>query len=276
MRIFPFVRNFYSIDEANYVIISIPYEGYANSRLGTFWAPQKIRQYSEVIEAYSNYFNKSLENVKFFDVGNIKIDFSYDNDNTIIEIYNSLKRVVIDKNKKYIFIGGDHSVTIASFWAVRDLFKNVSYIHLDAHADCHNLYHNQKYSHANVLRRISEVSNSIAVGVRTFDESERAYFFSNTISLDLDKIDFIKDYVRGYVYLSVDVDFFDPCFCGAVSNPVSNGASFQDFIKILQVLPVENIVGFDVVEVNPILDFPSYKTSIFASEIIREFILAGK
>lgn len=276
MRIFPFVKNFYSIDIADFIIVSIPYEGYVNSRLGTFLAPNKIRQYSETVEAYSNHFNKSLENVRFFDLGNLKINLSYDNDSTILEIFNSLKSIVIDNKKRYVFIGGDHSITIASFLAIKNLFKNITYIHLDAHADCHNIYCGQKYSHANVLRRISEENKSISVGVRTFDDSERGYFFSNIINLDIDKSTLIKDYIKGYVYLSVDIDFFDPSISGAVSNPVAGGANFKDYIRILESIPFERIVGFDVVEVNPILDFPSFQTSILASEVIKEFLLAGK
>ena len=276
MRIFPFVRNYYSLNESKIVILSIPYEGYVNSRLGSFMAPEFIRKYSECVEIYSNYFNDSLENSKFFDLGDIKVNLKYDNDNTILEIYNYLKSVVIDRNKKYVFVGGDHSITIAAFWAVKNLYKNLTYIHLDAHADCHDIYLKQKYSHANVLRRISEENNTISIGVRTLDDKEKGYFFSNIINIDIDKISFLDDYIKSYVYLSVDVDFFDPSICKAVSNPVSNGGFITDYIKILQNISPGRIVGFDLVEVNPALDYPSFSTSIFASELIREFIIYSK
>ncbi|MEN3015391.1 MAG: agmatinase [bacterium] len=274
MRIFPFVKNYSSIENSDFLIVSIPYEGYVNTRLGCFYAPYYIRKYSECVESYSNYFNRSLEDVKFFDIGDIKIDFWYDNDNTVLEIYNYLRSVVISKSKRYVFIGGDHSITIAAFGAVRNLYKSLVYVHLDAHADCHNIYVGQKYSHANVLRRISEECLSVSVGVRTLDDSEKGYFFSNVVSLDLKNYHVIKDYVKGYIYLSVDVDFFDPSICPAVSNPISGGATFLDYIKILELLSSEKVVAFDIVEVNPILDHPSYNTCIVASEIIREFILS--
>jgi len=191
-----------------------------------------------------------------------------------MEIYNLLKRIVINKRKKYIFIGGDHSITIASFLAIKSIYKNVVYVHLDAHADCHDVYKNQKFSHASVLRRISEESKAIAIGVRTFDDNERSYFFSKIISIDLKNIDLLKDYIESYIYLSVDIDFFDPSIANAVSNPNSEGAKFEDYIKILEIISFDRIVGFDVVEVNPILDYPSFKTSILASEVIREFMLS--
>ncbi|MCX7758760.1 MAG: agmatinase [bacterium] len=276
MRIFPFIKAYNSIEQSKYLVVSIPYEGYVNTRLGTFIAPKAIRKYSECIESYSNYFNKSLEDISFFDLGDMKIDFIYDNDNTILEIYKYLKSVVINKDKKYVFIGGDHSITIPCFWAIKNIYKNVIYIHLDAHADCHNVYHNQKYSHASVLRRISEENVSISVGVRTLDDAERGYFFSNIINIDLNNIGSLKDYLKGYIYLSVDVDFFDPSIAPAVSNPNSSGAKFEDYIKILEVLSSENIVGFDIVEVNPVLDYPSFTTCILACELLREFLLSGR
>lgn len=276
MRLFPFVRRYTSIDQSKYLIVSIPYEGYVNTRIGSFYAPKFIREYSECIESYSNYFNRSLEDVTYFDLGSIVVNLYYDNDNTILEIYKSIRNIVMNKDKRYIFIGGDHSITIPCFWAIKSLYKEVIYIHLDAHADCHNIYHNQKYSHASVLRRISEESLSISIGVRTLDESERGYFFSNVINIDLNNIDSLKDYVRGYIYLSVDVDFFDPSLSPAVSNPISDGARFEHYLKILEILSSEKVVGFDVVEVNPLIDFPSYKTCILASELIKEFILSCK
>ncbi len=258
------------------MIISIPYEGYVNSRLGTFYAPKFIRTYSECIETYSNYFNRSLEEVDYFDIGDIKILHSLNNDETIGELYNTLKSIVVSKEKRYIFIGGDHSITIACFWALKSLYKNLIYIHLDAHADCHNLYCGQKYSHASVLRRISEENVCISVGVRTWDDFEKSYFFSRIINIELNNLDKLLDYVRGYVYLSVDMDFFDPSISCAVSNPNSNGATFQDYIKILNILSNERVVGFDVVELNPFLDYPSFKTTILAAEVIREFMLSSR
>jgi agmatinase len=273
MRLFPFVKRFTSIDDSDFLIVSIPYEGYVNSRLGTFLAPRFIRTFSDCIETYSNYFNKSLEDIKFFDLGDLYVDYSYDNDSTVLNLYNLLKKVVIGK-KRYVFIGGDHSITIPSFLAIKDLYKSVTYVHLDSHADCHDVYINQRYCHANVLRRISEEVNSIAVGVRTFDDSEKSYFFSKIINIDLNNIHLLKDYIDGYVYLSVDIDFFDPSIVEAVSNPNSSGANFEDYINILRLISVDRIVGFDVVEVNPVLDYPSFKSSIFASELIREFLLS--
>lgn len=276
MRIFPFVKKYYSIENAKFLIISIPYEGYVNTRLGSFLAPKMIRKYSECIEVYSNYFNRSLEEVSFFDLGDINVNLYYDNDSTILDIYNYLKNVLISRDKNYIFIGGDHSITIASFLAMKNLYKNLVYIHLDAHADCHNEYCGQRFSHASVLRRISESSTSISIGVRTLDDMEKGYFFSNIINIDLNNIDSLGSFVNGYVYLSVDMDFFDPSISFAVSNPNSNGANFVHYIKILEILSNFKVVGFDVVEVNPTLDYPSYKTCILASEVIREFILSKK
>ncbi|MCX7870070.1 MAG: agmatinase [bacterium] len=280
MHIFPFLRNYSNLEQSNYLIIGIPYEGYINSRLGSFKAPYYIRNYSELIETFSFYFSKSLEEINLFDLGDIFIKLDENNDKTVHNIYKNLKNVLIDIKKRYIFLGGDHSVTIATFLAIKDIFKDVAYIHLDAHADCHDKYLNQIYSHANVLRRISEHTNNIiSIGVRTLDDFEKGFFFSNVINIDLANINYLKEALKNlnskYIYLSLDIDFFDPSIAPAVSNPVYDGASFSDFINILRILSEYMVIAFDVVEVNPFLDYPKYNTAVLAAQAIKEFIISS-
>jgi agmatinase len=280
MRIFPFLRNYTNLEQSKYLVIGIPYEGYVNSRLGTFKAPYYIRAYSELIETFSFYFSKSLEETDLFDIGDIFIKLDYNNDKTVYNIYKNLKNILIDTKKIYVFIGGDHSITIATFLAIKDIFKDLIYIHLDAHADCHDKYLNQIYSHANVVRRISEYTNNIiSIGVRTLDDFEKGFFFSNIINIDLSNIISLKNILNSisskYIYLSLDIDFFDPCVAGAVSNPVHDGANFKHFIEILRILSEYNVVAFDVVEINPYLDYPNYKTSVLAAQAIKEFIISS-
>jgi len=280
MRIFPFLRNYTNLEQAKYLIIGIPYEGYVNSRLGTFKAPFYIRTYSELIENFSFYFSKSLEEVDIFDVGDIFVKLDENNDKTVYNIYKNLRSVIIDIKKRYIFIGGDHSITIPTFLAIKDVFKDLIYIHLDAHADCHDKYLDQIYSHANVVRRISEYTNNIiSIGVRTLDDFEKGFFFSNVINIDLSNISYLKQVLENikskYIYLSLDIDFFDPSIACAVSNPVYDGADFKHFIEILRILSEYMVIAFDVVEVNPYLDSPSYSTSTLAAHAIKEFIISS-
>jgi agmatinase len=280
MRIFPFLRNYTNLEQAKYLIIGIPYEGYVNSRLGTFKAPSYIRTYSELIENFSFYFSKSLEEVDLFDIGDIFVKLDENNDKTVYNIYKNLRSVIIDIKKRYIFIGGDHSITIPAFLAIKDVFKDLIYIHLDAHADCHDKYLDQIYSHANVVRRISEYTNNIiSIGVRTLDDFEKGFFFSNVINIDLSNISYLKKILENikskYIYLSLDIDFFDPSIACAVSNPVYDGADFKHFIEILRILSEYMVIAFDVVEVNPYLDSPSYITSTLAAHAIKEFIISS-
>ena len=280
MKIFPFLRNYTTLEQSKYVIVGIPYEGYVNSRLGSFKAPYYIRTYSELIENFSFYFSKSLEEIDLFDLGDIFIKLYENNDKTVYSIYKILKSILIDIKKRYVFIGGDHSITIASFLAVKDIFKDLIYIHLDAHADCHDKYLDQLYSHANVVRRISEYTNNIiSIGVRTLDDFEKGFFFSNIINIEISNISYLRDVLNSlngkYIYLSLDMDFFDPCIAGAVSNPIPNGATFKDFIQILRILSEYIVVAFDVVELNPYLDYPKYNTSVLAAESIKEFIISS-
>ena len=75
------------------------------------------------------------------------------------------------------------------------------------------------------------------------------------------------------IYLTLDLDFFDPGFFPGTGTPEAGGEDFHGFMRIMKILNKKNLVGADVVELAPMLD-PTGNSSCFASKVVREVTLA--
>lgn len=162
-------------------------------------------------------------------------------------------------NKLVVTLGGDHSVSIGVLKSYARHFRDLSILHLDAHADSRDSYEGTPYSHACVMARAREFTkNIVSVGIRSMDSSERAHidrrrmFFAHDIH-DSDK--WINNAVRlltGSVYITIDLDVFDPGIMPSTGTPEPGGLGWYQIMKLLaSVSRSKRIVGFDVVELCP-------------------------
>ena len=135
-------------------LIGVPFDETASFRKGAALGPEKIREVSDQIETYSPYLNLDLLNIKLTDLGNIKSTNHNSSDDfltQLITFYNLL--FPIQDKFKILTIGGEHSISIAPIINFLKRYKNLTVLHLDAHADLRDGYQNHKYSHASVIRR---------------------------------------------------------------------------------------------------------------------------
>ena len=162
-------------------------------------------------------------------------------------------------NKVVVTLGGDHSVSIGVIKSYAKHYKNLSILHLDAHADSRDSYEGTPYNHACVIARAREFTkNIVSVGIRSMDSSERAradrtkMFFAHDIH-DSDK--WINKAVRRLtdtVYITIDLDVFDPGIMPSTGTPEPGGLGWYQIMKLLaSVSNSKRIVGFDVVELCP-------------------------
>lgn len=256
------------------VILGVPYEGDVVFKKGASLAPQKIRYASESIEFYSPYQKKEAKN--FEDLGDISLKGLMKN-----EIFKKINEKVIDilKNgKKFILIGGDHSITYPAISAVSKFFENFVLIHIDAHLDRRNIFENDELNYATVIKRIEEKigeDNVFSFGVRSHSKEERVtrnvYLFR--VYENIRKIENIL--VRKDFYISLDLDVLDPSVFPAVTNPEPGGISFNELLETIKFLSKfkDNIIGFDIVEYNPLVS-EEITWAVTASVIIREVIIA--
>ena len=259
-------------------LIGVPFDSTSSYHTSSRFGPTTIREASFGFEKFNSTFNKELDTT-FYDFGDLNTISG--NCKKTCEI---LEETILELNPyeiKPLIIGGEHSISYGVVKGLLNKYDDLTIIHLDAHMDLKDNYIGEKYSHATVLRRIHElaIKEIIQIGIRSFSKEENDYAnlnenihsylasnFKNSKDNILNKIANIEN----PIYLTIDMDVFDPSFCPDVSNPTPSGLYLEDVEAIFNELLGKNIVGFDIVEV------ASKKlgniTSIAASKIIFDFL----
>lgn len=260
-------------EEAQFVIVGVPFDGTCSFRKGARFAPKSIREESYNLETYLFEHDIDLEDVPFHDSGDVNCE-------SLEEMMGGVGNVVehiLKEDKFPIIIGGEHSLTPP---AVRK-FENIGVIILDAHLDFRNQYLDEMNSHACVTRRVSElvgIDKVLSIGVRSMEREEKKegkklglrYIDAFRLrELGMEKI--LEDVEWERIYLSLDMDFFDPSFAPGVGNPDYFGLSPTYAKECIDIL-APKLVGFDVTETSP--PFDNGNTSSLAARLVREVIAA--
>lgn len=274
-----FVGSSHNYKKSNFIICGIPYDVTSTFRHGSQKAPDSIRYYSDSIETFSYSQNRDLLDLSIFDIGNII--FGNKNPKSAIKTIEKYANFFIKENKKVLYIGGEHLITLPILKKYYEKYKNLKLIYFDAHADMRMDYKGDKLSHSTVARRIVEIignQNIYMFGIRSFEKEEYKFVKTNKIFCDETLKNFgtiVKKIKDNPVYISLDMDVFDPSCLPGVGNPEAGGIFYNDFIKLLPYffLIKKNIVSIDVVELMPDYDLTG-NSSIFTAKIIRELISA--
>jgi len=242
-------------DQAASVILPIPFDKTSTWQKGADKGPAAIIEASRYLELYdietdSEVFKKGIFTARPINAGSSPLLIK----KTDLAVSRYLK-----DNKLVVTLGGDHSVSIGVVKAYARHFRDLSILHLDAHADSRESYEGTPYNHACVIARAREVvRNIVSVGIRSMDISERAgmnrkkMFFAH----DIQKSDrWIRDAVRhltGSIYITIDVDVFDPGIMPSTGTPEPGGLGWYQVMQLLSAISKsKRIVGFDVVELCP-------------------------
>jgi len=164
------------------------------------------------------------------------------------------------KEEKFLtFFGGEHSISIGLIEAHYEKFENLSVLQIDAHADLRPSYGGTPYNHACALYDASKNSNLVQVGIRSMDISEKEHmyydtvFFAHDIHKDFEWKTKALNSLTENVYITFDLDAFDPSIMPATGTPEPGGLSWYDVTSFLKrVFKNKNVVGFDIVELAPI------------------------
>ena len=259
-------------------VIGAPLDYTGTYRPGTRFAPLSIREASCNIELYSITADLFLEDVGFRDHYDVLLPPG-DTERAARYIELGLRGVLEETNSGLIIIlGGEHLLT---YFSVKQLINNIdTLIVFDAHLDTRDEYLGSKLNHATFLRRLLEAYsdlNIVHIGSRAYSKEELDFAKKSKIKLYNILASLrgdIKLEEMGRVYISVDMDVFDPAYAPGVQNPEPLGIDFKTFISILDRIREKSprVVGVDIVEVNPLVD-ASNITSILAAKVALE--LAG-
>ncbi|UCG03493.1 MAG: agmatinase [Candidatus Heimdallarchaeota archaeon] len=281
------------LDEANLIVLGIPWDASSSYRKGSVAAPKIIRQATSG-ELYNPYTENNV-NIRdkwlIFDAGDVEIS-SNDAMNSRKEVLTTLTQMYDAKeNPRFLFLGGDHLITYFSFYSLTELGffpgSKSGIIYLDAHPDLYYQYKGNIYSHACVLRRIIDQTkiypkNIIQIGIRASTKEQREFAINAGIKT-IYKNEFLKEEPRevaniieenfvgtvDHIYLSIDLDILDPAYAPGLGNPEPGGLTTRELVGFIQELANLPILTFDVVELSPAYD-QSNITAFAAAKVIKE------
>lgn len=250
------------LDQSKYVLLSVPYDKTSTFQKGADLGPQAILDASDSIELYD-----VVTDNEAYTAGIYTDDFQYNFDTPeamVQSVYDRVKHF-LNQKKTVGLLGGEHSVSIGAIRALSEKYHQLSVLQIDAHADLREEYHDSPYNHACVMRRAQEYANVVQVGIRSVCSEEREFivpenmFYAHQIRKNTNWIDQVINKLSDYVYLTIDLDGFDPSIVPGTGTPLPGGLSWYEVNDLLeQLFTRKKVVAFDVVELCP---QPDDKTS---------------
>jgi agmatinase len=261
-------------------LVGFCFDGTVSFRPGSRFGPDAIRDASFGLETYSSYLDRELTDYSVIDCGNLPIYSSQwrKTNDYFHEITKDLN--LVKDNIKIVTLGGEHSISYGPIRFYLDQYPDLVLLHLDAHTDLRDGYLGEKYSHASIIRRVwdhmTDKNELIQYGIRSGLKEEFLFMKEHgtqaqSLNELLERLEKIPD--TRPIYLTLDLDFFDPAYLPGTGTPEAGGENFHSFIKIIKLLAKKNFVGADVVELAPMLDATG-NSAAFASKVTREIMLA--
>ena len=237
------------------VIVPVPYDGTSTWVKGADKGPAAILNASANLELYD------IETDSQVYLHGILTDDAVTEDRSPEAMVEAVRRRVqghLANQKLTVVVGGEHSVSVGAVQAYAGRYPDLSVLQLDAHADLRDEYEGSKYNHACVMARIRELCPIVQVGIRSMDISEKPalvrdrIFFAHEIHDSLTWIDQVVARLTEQVYVTIDLDAFDPSIMPSTGTPEPGGLHWYDVLALLKtVCRRRNVVGFDVVELCP-------------------------
>lgn len=277
-----------SLKKAKVVITQVPYDKTTTYIHGTSGGPAAIIDASKYMERYDDELNQETFKVGIHTMEPLDCD-KLTSEEMVEKVYSTTSDL-LKSNKFPVMLGGEHSISVGAVKAFKEAYPNISVLHLDAHYDLRNEYFGSKLNHGCVARRICEICPITQVGVRSMSKEEKDFLLGQgpdgkvkSISVyDILDMPMWKDKATNSlsenVYISIDLDVFDPAIVPAVGTPEPGGLGWYETLDLLRdVAKDKKVVGFDVVELCPIKG--QIASDFFAAKLIYRllgYVFSGK
>ena len=245
-------------EHARVVILPIPLDRTTSYVPGTRNGPHEILVASAHMELWDEETQTDVHSIGIFTLPEMEFPFA-----SMDEVVGEIRRVtseLIARDKFPLILGGEHSITPAVVGAVAAKYPGLSVLQIDAHADLRESFMGTPHNHACAMRRTLEFARTTQVGIRSLSPEEAAavptlstaIFYDFNMRDDADWIERVVDSLTEHVYITIDVDGFDPAIMPATGTPEPGGLSWYEALKLLRrVVERRTVVGCDVVELSP-------------------------
>jgi agmatinase len=255
-------------------LFGVPYDGTTSFRPGTRFGPAAIRDVSTGLETYCPQLNLDLEDTAFADLGAVTI--THGAPEPVVAAVERATEAVLALGLAPLMLGGEHSISSGAVAAVARRHADLVLVQLDAHADLREEWLGARHSHACAMRRCLEVLPSgvlrqIAIRSGTRAEFEELRGSDRLVAIEAMATSLAP--LRGRpLYLTVDLDWFDPAVLPGTGTPEPGGFHWGDFAALVEELRHHRLVAADVVELAPQLD-PSGVSAVLAAKVVRSLLL---
>lgn len=265
----------YALPEtAKIVLIPVPYDGTSTWQKGADKGPDAFLEASENMELYDIETDSEV-----YKQGIYLADAVTENESPekmVEAVYQSTKSY-LNRNKFVTLFGGEHSISIGSIRAFNEQFDNLTVLHIDAHADLRKEYEGTTCNHACAVYEASQTTNLVQVGIRSMDKSETTVmdpektFFAHEMVNDEFWMDNVIELLTDNVFITFDLDAFDPSILPATGTPEPGGLFWYETLEFLRmVFEEKNVVGFDIVELCPNDNHPA--SSFLAAKLYYKML----
>jgi len=246
------------LETARVAILPVPYDSTTEWHSGTREGPQAIINASQYLELYDIELDREIHKVGIHTLPAIQPLLSSPEE-MVQRVYHVAKELV-QQAKFVVMLGGEHSLSLGTVRALREKHQDLCVLQLDAHADLRDEYSGTQYSHACVMRRVFELCPIAQVGIRSLSREEQQFlnqnkmqpFYASTPAPSLAPLQQIVASLPDNVYISIDLDVFDPSIMSAVGTPEPGGLQWHEVLNLLKLVALhKHVIGFDLMELCP-------------------------
>lgn len=255
------VRNFggeevvYSYDESKIIIVPVPYDATSTYIRGADRGPAAVIEASPALEFYDIETGGEAHRQGIHTLDPV---ITGDDPEEVTEKVHSCLLKLFAEDRFPVVIGGNHTVSIGAFRAAAESFTDLTILQLDAHSDLRPEYEGSPLNHACAMARARECAPVVQVGIRSMAAEELQYadhgriFYSHELWSDKSLYAKALKLLSGNVYITIDLDVFDPSVMPSTGTPEPGGPDYRELMFFLRdVIRKRNVIGFDVVELCP-------------------------
>jgi len=245
----------YDYQESEIIILPVPYDETSTWMRGAEKGPDAILEASVNLEFYDV---ETSSEAHLKGINTVAPVLEKETPQKLVNaVYDRTLSILTDK-KFPVIIGGNHTVSIGAIKAFSEYFDNLSVLQLDAHTDLRQEYEDSEFNHACAMARAREFVPIVQVGIRSMSADELPYadkeriFYSHELYYNKGLYGKAIDKLLENVYITIDLDVFDPSIMPSTGTPEPGGPAYQELMHFLRdVIKKRNVVGFDIVELCP-------------------------
>jgi len=245
----------YDYSESEIIILPVPYDETSTWMRGADKGPDAILEASVNLEFYDVETSSEAHLSGIFTIDPI---LQKESPELLVDDVCSRILSLLNDNKFPVVIGGNHTVSIGAIKAFSEYFNNITILQLDAHTDLRQEYEGSSLNHACAMARAKEFAPIVQVGIRSMSAEELPYvdkeriFYSHELFYHKDLYERALDLLTENVYITIDLDVFDPSIMPSTGTPEPGGPQYLELLHFLRnVIERRNVVGFDIVELCP-------------------------